>query len=167
MSQSTQQWERAMSEPHRMRLRNGIRTVNGITGETEPTYGEYVLADDYDALRSRLAEAEARLEEATDLLGFAEARLLAFGQHNSSNPDYVLAMDAIKLFLMTADSAPAVTDNCPLCGEPRADHAEIAPNGKPECRMKCKRCGDTGWLQGDPILGISDEPCGCDENWEE
>jgi ribosomal protein S27AE len=156
-----------MSEPHRMRLRNGIRTVNGITGETEPTYGEYVLADDYDALRSRLAEAEARLEEATDLLGFAEARLLAFGQHNSSNPDYVLAMDAIKLFLMTADSAPAVTDNCPLCGEPRADHAEIAPNGKPECRMKCKRCGDTGWLQGDPILGISDEPCGCDENWEE
>ena len=65
-----------------------------------------------DRLRSRLAEAERdaarlkeRLEEATDLLGFAEARLLAFGQHNSTNPDYVLAMDAMKLFLLTADSA--------------------------------------------------------------
>jgi len=31
----------------------------------------------------------------------------------------------------------------------------------------CTRCGGTGWLQGDPIRGISDEPCGCDENWEE
>lgn len=29
------------------------------------------------------------------------------------------------------------------------------------------RCGDTGWLDGDPVRGISDEPCGCDENWEE
>ena len=62
--------------------------------------------------QKRLAEAERdaarlkeRLEEATDLLGFAEARLLAFGQHNSTNPDYVLAMDAMKLFLLTADSA--------------------------------------------------------------
>lgn len=74
-------------------------------------YLENQLADsdrDNVSLRSRLAEAEARLEEATDLLGFAEARLLAFGQHNSSNPDYVLAMDAIKLFLMTADSADEV-----------------------------------------------------------
>ena len=32
---------------------------------------------------------------------------------------------------------------------------------------KCKRCGDTGWLDGDPVRGISGEPCGCDENWEE
>lgn len=41
--------------------------------------------------------------------------------------------------------------------------AETAPNRKP----KCSRCGDTGWLGGDPVRGISDEPCGCDENWEE
>lgn len=80
--------------------------------------GKY-LADSYDAalrenadLKTRLDEAERdaerlkeRLEEATDLLGFAEIRLLAFGQHRSANPDYVLAMDAIKLFLLTADSA--------------------------------------------------------------
>jgi hypothetical protein len=30
----------------------------------------------------------------------------------------------------------AVTGNCGLCGQPRADHAEVAPDGKPECRMK-------------------------------
>lgn len=40
---------------------------------------------------------------------------------------------------------------------------ETAPNKRP----KCSRCGDTGWLDGDPVAGISDEPCGCDENWEE
>ena len=67
---------------------------------------------EHGELESRLAAAERdaerlkeRLEEATDLLGFAEIRLLAFGQHRSANPDYVLAMDAIKLFLLTADSA--------------------------------------------------------------
>jgi hypothetical protein len=32
---------------------------------------------------------------------------------------------------------------------------------------RCPRCNDTGWLDGDPLRGISDEPCGCDENWEE
>lgn len=26
---------------------------------------------------------------------------------------------------------------------------------------KCERCHDTGWIQGDPVIGISDEPCGC------
>lgn len=51
-----ERWNPFPSEPHRMRLRNGIRTVNGITGETEPTYGEYVLASDYDALAARLAD---------------------------------------------------------------------------------------------------------------
>lgn len=44
-----------MSEPHRMRLRNGVRTSNLVTGETEPTYGEYVLASDYDALAAELS----------------------------------------------------------------------------------------------------------------
>lgn len=36
-----------------------------------------------------------------------------------------------------------------------------------EAGPQCKRCGDTGWLDGDPVRGISDEPCGCNENWEE
>lgn len=36
-----------------------------------------------------------------------------------------------------------------------------------EAGPNCKRCGDTGWLDGDPVRGTSDEPCGCDENWEE
>lgn len=43
----------------------------------------------------------------------------------------------------------------------RMHKAEIAAG------PKCKRCGDTGWLDGDPVRGISGEPCGCDENWEE
>lgn len=39
---------------HRIRLRNGIEVINGITGETAPTYGEYVLAEDYDAVLDAL-----------------------------------------------------------------------------------------------------------------
>lgn len=61
-----------MSEPHRMRLRNGIRTSNLVTGETEPTYGEYVLASDYDAL------AAIQVEVLIDLrlkLGFRDERI--------------------------------------------------------------------------------------------
>jgi hypothetical protein len=58
-----------------------------------------------EAQAREIERLRERLEEATDLLGFAEARLLAFGQHNSTNPDYVLAMDAMKLFLLTADAA--------------------------------------------------------------
>lgn len=36
----------------RVRLRSGIQTINGITGETGPLYSEYVLAEHYDALRA-------------------------------------------------------------------------------------------------------------------
>ena len=32
---------------------------------------------------------------------------------------------------------------------------------------KCARCSDTGWIAGDPVAGISGEPCGCDEDWSE
>lgn len=50
----------------RMRLRNGVRTVgfeaDGLY-KTEPTYGEYVRAEDYDALAARLAEAERLLRQ--------------------------------------------------------------------------------------------------------
>lgn len=41
--------------PRTVRLRSGIQTVNGITGETAPTYAEYVLLEDYEALESDLA----------------------------------------------------------------------------------------------------------------
>ena len=111
-------------------------------------------------LKARLAEAVAAVQAFADHFGPLE-------DNHMLNDECRHCFALARGVLGTADSAPAVTDNCPLCGEPRADHAENAPNGKPECRMKCKRCGDTGWLQGDPILGISDEPCGCDENWEE
>ena len=48
-----------------------------------------------------------------------------------------------------------------------AEAAYEALEAEIEAGPKCKRCGDTGWLDGDPVRGISDEPCGCDENWEE
>ena len=47
------------------------------------------------------------------------------------------------------------------------EHALRMHKAAIEAGPKCKRCGDTGWLDGDPVRGISDEPCGCDENWEE
>ena len=118
------------------------------------------MQDELRETKARLAEAVAAVQAFADHFGPLE-------DNHMLNDECRHCFALARGVLGTADSAPAVTDNCPLCGEPRADHAEIAPNGKPECRMKCKRCGDTGWLQGDPILGISDEPCGCDENWEE
>lgn len=46
-------------------------------------------------------------------------------------------LDLIDAALAGAAVQPiAVTGNCGLCGQPRADHAEVAPDGKPECRMK-------------------------------
>lgn len=47
---------------HRIRLRNGIEVINGITGETAPTYGEYVLAEDYDAVLDALNGCLSALE---------------------------------------------------------------------------------------------------------
>jgi hypothetical protein len=54
MSDSQKASNQNIKPVHRMRLRNGIRVVNMITMETEPTYGEYVLAEDYDRLREAL-----------------------------------------------------------------------------------------------------------------
>ena len=45
-----------MADVQRVRLRSGIQTVNGITGETGPLYSEYVLAEHYDALRAERDE---------------------------------------------------------------------------------------------------------------
>lgn len=57
-----------MSEPQRVRLRSGIQTINGITGETGPLYSEYVLASDYDALRAEVeAHKRSRQIDANEL----------------------------------------------------------------------------------------------------
>jgi len=52
--------------PRTVRLRSGIKTVNGITGETAPTYSEYVLLEDYErdlaAAQEARQAAEARAE---------------------------------------------------------------------------------------------------------
>lgn len=90
-----------------------VEWARSVGGGRRLVGGDWIFTDqqldrlhsDYDALSAQLASAQARLQEATDLLGFAEARLLAFGQHYSSNSDYVLAMDAIRLFLMQQDAA--------------------------------------------------------------
>ena len=80
-----------MSEPHRMRLRNGIRTVNVLTGDTEPTYGEYVLASDYDALRAErdeLLETQRKfgsmMHEQMDKLDEAVALLTEIAGHRAA-----------------------------------------------------------------------------------
>lgn len=102
-----------------------------------------VLAPDYDALAARLAEAEALLSAC-----YSPVRRIAEGG-SRTREDLDLAAEtfaALKRYLkpvaVPADSAPAVTGNCGLCGQPRADHAEVAPDGKPYCRMKSGNAGN-------------------------
>ena len=60
--------------------------------------------------------------------------LLREARNELVTTDLILGIDAA---LAGAAVQPiAVTGNCGLCGQPRADHAEVAPDGKPECRMK-------------------------------
>ena len=58
--------------PRTVRLRSGIETINGITGETSPTYSEYVLLEDYQrdlaAVREELAQERERAERAEQKL---------------------------------------------------------------------------------------------------
>jgi len=63
--------------PRTIRLRSGIKTVNGITGETAPTYSEYVLLEDYQrdlaAAQSELASVKAensKLRSALEIVHF-------------------------------------------------------------------------------------------------
>jgi hypothetical protein len=84
--------------PHRMRLRNEITVVNGITGETAPTYGEYVLASDYDAAEARIKALEARLSKIgsiTDIraiwriaAGFEDAALSPKGSDDGGGSEH-------------------------------------------------------------------------------
>lgn len=50
--------------PETIRLRSGIEVVNGITGETAPTFSEYVLLSDYQELQRELTAAQAACAEA-------------------------------------------------------------------------------------------------------
>ena len=48
--------------PRAVRLRTGVEVTNGITGETGPTYSEYVVLSDYEKLASELARVEHLLD---------------------------------------------------------------------------------------------------------
>ena len=59
---------------HTVRLCSGIEVVNGITGETGPTFSEYVLLSDYQELqRAHAAALEelARLKAPVEVAGIA------------------------------------------------------------------------------------------------
>ncbi len=85
-----------MSEDASTRLHRICDALSELADESPFTREEWDRID-----RENVALA-ARLAEAIDLLGWAEARLLAFGQQNSSNMDNVMMMDEIKLFLLRA-----------------------------------------------------------------
>jgi hypothetical protein len=116
-----------------------------------------------DELARELAECRARLEEAerNAVLYFdaMDAWKRTKMKHGLCEPrsrkacSHCNAVDALDAMLSkykgrrivahsaidaarAAGSAEPVTGNCGLCGQPRADHAEVAPDGKPECRMK-------------------------------
>lgn len=70
--------------PRTVRLRSGIQTVNGITGETAPTYSEYVLLEDYQ--RDLAAAQEAR-ERAADNIERLAVQLEAAHAHITALKD--------------------------------------------------------------------------------
>lgn len=99
-----------VDEVHRIRLRDGIRTVGyDAAGQykTEPTYAEYVLAEHYDALAAQRDTLEAMNQAlARDTVDFA-ARLAAavsLIERLSSGGNTKLA-DERHAFLRTADNA--------------------------------------------------------------
>lgn len=121
----------------------------------EPRYQERPTAAD-SAVGTEVAcpycmvEVRTRLAEAEQLLSacYSPVRRIAEGG-SRTREDLDLAAEtfaALKRYLkpvaVPADSAPAVTGNCGLCGQPRADHAEVAPDGKPYCRMKSGNAGN-------------------------
>lgn len=135
---------------HRMRLRNGVR-VSGYDSqgqyETEPTYSEYVLVSDYDALAARLAEAIATLQSIASnscCSGCNEAALVA------------------RAFLRPADSAPAALvhhDCLPFPGNCEACVAEIEAKDSAD-PVPCGICGGSGTVMGG-CHGWTPTPCLC------
>ena len=54
--------EKLREKPNTVRLRSGVQVVNGITGETGPTFSEYVLLSDYQELQHAHAAALEEVE---------------------------------------------------------------------------------------------------------
>ena len=98
--------------------------------------------DEIERLRGLLREAKPVTVELVALLQATSKHLPASAPIDMSAAQ--AAMDDLTGWISRIDAALAgaavqpiaVTGNCGLCGQPRADHAEVAPDGKPECRMK-------------------------------
>lgn len=77
----------AVAEPNVLRLRNGF--IERMDGSYEPTYGEYVLKDDYDKLRAyaltRPAPAGEVVREACAKVSVK--RLVQYLERNATNTD--------------------------------------------------------------------------------
>lgn len=63
------------------------------------------------------------------------ARMILRGM-DTHDPRQILAWPEEEWNAAATDVPENDAGNCGLCGQPRARHAEIAPDGKPECRMK-------------------------------
>jgi hypothetical protein len=95
-------------------------------------------------LRSRLAAAEANDRRYQFLRRLDAAGIQVYhGADDRSiwGDDLDAAIDA---HLAGAASPPTATGNCGLCGQPRADHVEVAPNGEPRCVMKADSAAGAG-----------------------
>ena len=92
------------------------------------------LETDNERLRGALQEICAVDKAAPDRKDcHIWADMLAIASYALTGRDSFMSLDELA---GAAVQPIAVTGNCGLCGQPRADHAEVAPDGKPECRMK-------------------------------
>lgn len=108
----------------------GAQFCAGCYTMTEDSLGDYVKFDEYNAVELRVLEA---------------LRVLNTIDETGDDHYYGIADQARLILRGIGATALPVVGNCPFCGEPKADHAEVAPDGKPECRMKsksvCRQCG--------------------------
>ena len=122
----------------------GAQFCAGCYTMTEDSLGDYVSFWDYDRHLSR------GMFVLMEMMQAYERRV----RSDCTTPEQIAAkpwecMEYLRaaeyLRCIHSSNPPDVTGNCPLCGEPRADHAEVAPDGKPECRMNtkpvCRQCG--------------------------
>lgn len=77
--------------PRTIRLRSGIKTVNGITGETAPTYSEYVLLEDYQRDLAAAQEKNAKLKSHAEALHLQLKRFI--GDHFFAAPHTSITTD--------------------------------------------------------------------------
>ena len=87
-----------------------------------------------------LVGAKQKIEELEARLAAIEEVMLRWNSDaNYTDQNAIYAIDALTLeatALAASQPDGGNRQNCGLCGQPRADHAEVAPDGKPECRMK-------------------------------